>query len=96
MAEVNELSKLKASGVKLGEGLYAVGEYRGYSSRVVGDKTYYQAKVLINDEVKRFDVRDNFLELVKSLTERSNVIVNYYVFKRETFSNSVLTGLAAL
>jgi hypothetical protein len=96
VSEQNELSKLKASGVKLGEGLYAVGEYRGYTDRVVGDKTYYQAKVLIGDEVKKFDVKAEFLQQVKSLTERTNLIVQYYVFKRENFSNSILTGLAVL
>jgi hypothetical protein len=96
MAEVTELGKLKTMGVKLGEGLYAVGEYRGFTSRPVGDKTYYQVKVLIADEVKKFDVRQEFIELVKTLSERSMMIVSYYIFKRETFSNSVLTGLAVL
>jgi hypothetical protein len=96
VSEQNELSKLKSSGVKLGEGLYAVGEFRGYTDRVVGDKTYYQAKVIIGDEVKKFDVKAEFLEQVKALSARTNLIIQYYVYKRDNFSNSILTGLAIL
>lgn len=67
--------------VKLPEGLYIVGEYRGVEERKGNNgNMYYKIKVLNGDYMQKYDIRPEMYGELKTIPTGKTVIVRYYQF----------------
>lgn len=85
-------------GLNVPDGLLAIGEYRGYEERDSKGTMYYKVKLLIGDNVKKFDIKpDQLLNLQGlNLKNGSKMLVSYYEFNGRFGTNSVLVSYVAL
>jgi hypothetical protein len=90
-AIVNGLGVIK--NVKLPEGMYVVGEFRGVESRPHGDKTYYKMKVLNGDYMKKYDIKpEQYGELKNLPPAGKTIVVRYYEFPAK-FDRTVMNSV---
>jgi hypothetical protein len=85
-------------GLDLPEGKFAVGEYRGYDERESNGKMYYKLKLLVGDNVLKFDIKpDQVINITQAnFALGQKIVVKYYDFQGKFGTNSVLNSYAAL
>jgi hypothetical protein len=68
-------------GVKLPEGLYIIGEYRGVEEKTGNNgTTYYKLKVLNGDYMQKYDIKPEMSGELKNVPSGKTIIVRYYQF----------------
>lgn len=82
--------------MKMSEGMYCVGEYRGIDERESNGKMYYKLKVLVGDNTKKFDIKPDQVIAINTLQKSAQVVVGYYEFTGKFGMNFVSTSLSTL
>lgn len=80
-------------GAKLPEGMYAVGEFRGFDSRESKGNMYFKIKVLLGDTVMKLDVKPDMVQKLQDLQSGAKVVVRYYKFVGRFGENLVTTDV---
>jgi hypothetical protein len=96
MSETPNAGLDRLKGAKLDEGLFCVGEYRGYEDRESGGKIYYKLKCLVRDITKKFDIKAEDIIKLNGLEKGKQVIIQYYEFTGKFGVNYVCNGVSVL
>jgi hypothetical protein len=90
-------SVLKAAELKLKDGLYLVGEYRGCDQNTSkAGKVFHKTKVLVGDNVIKLDTAPDLLMTVGGLQNAQPVLVSYREFTGQYGTNQILTSIESL